>query len=382
MSVLQKVRGGGAKRLLALDGGGIRGLITIEILAAIEKAVGVPLADYFDYVAGTSTGAILASCISLGMSVDEIRRFYVEAGAIMFEGASLFRRHLHRYTDERLSSTLRQLFAAPDGKGDLLLGSPELKTLLLLVLRNATTDSPWPLSNNPAATFNQRPLDDCNLDLPLWKLVRASTAAPTYFPPEKIRLGARDFLFVDGGITPYNNPAFLLFLFATFEPYRLCWPAGPENLLVVSVGTGSAGEPKVNLAADQMNILYSAVSVPAALMNATTVEQDLLCRIFGRCLHGAEIDSELGDLRCAPGEPPSRLPKLFTYLRYTADLSRAGLDRLGLPALEPSHVQRLDAIDRMDDLRRVGIAAGRAVRPDHFQAFAPLPVERGPGITE
>ena len=84
--------------------------------------------------------------------------------------------------------------------------------------RNATTDSPWPLSNNPFAKYNQLERDDCNLKFPLWQLVRASTAAPVFFPPEKIKAGKREFVFVDGGVTTYNNPAFIAFLMATVEP--------------------------------------------------------------------------------------------------------------------------------------------------------------------
>ena len=70
---------------------------------------------------------------------------------------------------------------------DTTLGSDKLKTVLMMVMRNATTDSPWPVSNNPFAKYNQRvrddgsSRDDCNLDIPLWQLVRASTAAPVYF---------------------------------------------------------------------------------------------------------------------------------------------------------------------------------------------------------
>ena len=73
-------------------------------------------------------------------------------------------------------------------------------------------DSPWPLSNNPYAKLQSQPKPraDDNLKLPLWQLVRASTAAPTYFPPEVIVLkGAsqeqdKEFDFVDSGVTMYN----------------------------------------------------------------------------------------------------------------------------------------------------------------------------------
>src|SRR5579872_1425235 len=80
----------------------------------------------------------------------------------------------------------------------------------------------------------------CNLRIPLWQLVCASTAAPTYFPPEVVRIGEEEFLFVDGGVTMFNNPAFQLFLMATVEPYNLKWPSGAERMLLVSIGTGTA----------------------------------------------------------------------------------------------------------------------------------------------
>src|SRR5437764_448572 len=89
----------GPRKLLACDGGGIRGIISVEILARIEKELrtasgkpGLVLADYFDYVAGTSTGAIIATLVALGLSMDDIRTFYLESGAQMFEPAGLWAR--------------------------------------------------------------------------------------------------------------------------------------------------------------------------------------------------------------------------------------------------------------------------------------------------
>ena len=81
------------KRLLALDGGGIRGALTIEVLAGIEELLRAELgagddfvlADYFDYVGGTSTGAIIAACIAWGMPVATVRAFYRENAEEMFE---------------------------------------------------------------------------------------------------------------------------------------------------------------------------------------------------------------------------------------------------------------------------------------------------------
>ena len=79
-------------KILTLDGGGIRGAMTVEILAKIESIVAPDesqsLADYFDYISGTSTGAILAVGLSLGWRVDKLREFYEKHGHAMFDRAS------------------------------------------------------------------------------------------------------------------------------------------------------------------------------------------------------------------------------------------------------------------------------------------------------
>ena len=373
------------KRLLALDGGGIRGLITIEMLAQLETVLrdataagpDFRLSQYFDYVAGTSTGAIIATCVSLGMSVDEIRAFYIANGAAMFARANVLNRFRYKYEDDQLAAKLRDVFdrylpaeERARGDGHITLGSAALRTLLLVVMRNATTDSPWPISNNPDAKYNTSDRDDSNLRIPLWQLVRASTAAPTYFPPEEVRIGTRSFLFVDGGVTTYNNPAFLVFLMGTVGAYRLGWETGADRMLLVSLGTGTSPHANTNLAAGEMNLLYNAGTIPSALMYAALNEQDMLCRAFGRCRAGASLDSELDTMALAPdAEQRDRLPRLFTYMRYNVELSRDGLAALGLDDVMPEHVQQMDSIEYMDDLRRVGREAGKQIVADHFAGF-------------
>lgn len=369
------------KRLLALDGGGIRGLITVEVLAALEHTLRTELgrgpefrlADYFDYVAGTSTGAIIAACVSLGMSVDQIRAFYLQNGEAMFDKASLLKRFRYKFEDDALAEKLEKVFDGfmPEGeraagKKHLTLGSSALRTLLLLVMRNATTDSPWPVSSNPDAKYNQLKRDDCNLEIPLWQLVRASTAAPTYFPPEEVKVGRQSFLFVDGGVTMYNNPAFMLFLMATVSAYNLCWPAGAERMLLLSIGTGSNPNANASLSAGDMNLLYNASTIPSALMFAALNEQDLLCRVFGSCRHGGELDREIGALM-SPTEPV--LPKLFSYARYNAELTLEGLAALGLTGIRPEDVQQMDSLEHMASLRRIGEALGTKVTPAHLAGF-------------
>lgn len=369
MSYRDRVSSPGPKKLLALDGGGIRGVITLELLVRLESMLAkhldagddFVLGDYFDYIGGTSTGAVIAAGLAKGLRVGEILDLYVSRCEDMFDHASLRRRYQYRYDSQGLGEMLQGVLGR-----DTTLGGEELKTLLLIVVRNATTDSPWPLTNNPDALFNDPSRAYNNLAIPLWQLVRASTAAPTYFPPEVVTLGERDFVFVDGALTTYNNPAFQLFLMATLDAYRLCWPATESDLLLVSVGTGTCPKADDHLRPGAMNLLFNANSVPAALMHAALNEQDLLCRVFGRCRHGAPIDMEVGDLMAGKGLAENRF---FSYVRYNAELSQRGLDDLGLQDIIPEEVQRLDSVENVSELRRVGQAASRDVAMEHFAGF-------------
>lgn len=374
MSYLERLKPDAPKRLLALDGGGIRGVLTIEILAQIEKLLqeahsdeSLRLGDYFDYIAGTSTGAILATGLARGMRVSEIRDIYQNHGKQMFQRASLWRRVWYKYYSRDLQKLMQETF----GK-DTTFGDPGLRCLLMVMLRNASTDSPWPISNNPNAIYNDPNRPDCNLNIPLWQLVRGSTAAPTFFPPEPIRVATRgverEFVFVDGGVTMSNNPSLQLFLMATLKPYKLEWPTGEDKMLIVSLGTGSAPQADERLRPFAMNVIYNATSLPGALMGGALNQQDLTCRVLGNCRHGAQLDREIGDLL---GDKQSLhgVPPLFSYVRYNATLTRKGLDDLGLRDIDPVRVQKLDAVENIADLQRVGRAAAREVSPSHFQGF-------------
>jgi hypothetical protein len=376
------------RRLLALDGGGIRGVLTLSILEAIEAQVGRRLSEYFDYIAGTSTGAIIAAGLARGMSVDELSTFYRRNGPGMFQRSRFLERLNSLYRGGALQQQLQEVFGATT-----TLGSADLKTLLLVVTRNVTTDSPWPISSNPAARYNDPCLADCNLRIPLWQLVRASTAAPIYFPPEVIQLARDDasksFVFADGGITPYNNPAFVLFRFATQPAYRLDWPTGERNLLLVSVGTGAAASGGATADAPESNMVSTGLTVPGALMYGSLIDQDINCRTVGRCTFGDVIDSEMLDLipREGPDEgevaerlarprvPLSRdLGRAFLYARYNVDLSPAALAALGCGDVDAAALAKLDKADpgHIDVLAQVGDRAARQVNVrEHFGPFVP-----------
>ncbi|MEH2558710.1 hypothetical protein V1286_006239 [Bradyrhizobium algeriense] len=372
------------RRLLALDGGGIRGVMSLEILRKIEqdlatatgKGASFRLGDFFDYIGGTSTGAIIAAGLAMGKSVQELIDFYIEAGPLMFEKTSLIGRLRSFYQADPLREKLNDVF------GERTLGAKDLRSLLLVVTRNATTDSPWPVSSNPLARYNDRDRPDSNLQIPLWQLVRASTAAPVYFPPEIVEWDkddpAKTFFFVDGGVTPYNNPAFLLFRMATLPQYRLNWPTGEDRMMLISVGTGAAAAVSRDLNARGQLIPANVAHLPGVLMGGAAIDQDINCRAIGRCVFGEPIDREIGDMIPRQGDPLEGVlvpleedcGRQFLYARYNPDVSRGGLDALGLKKIDPDHVRALDQIKYIGEMQSVGREyAAKFVDMTPFQRF-------------
>ena len=365
------------KRLLAIDGGGVRGIMAIKVLARIERILrehsGNPnlvLADYFDYIGGTSTGGIVAAALAIGLSTAEIEQFYrFHAPQLFSVNRNPIKKLLYaRYDAAPLEKILKEVFGV-----ETTLGSPRLKTLLLLVMLNAGTTSPWPISSNPSAKYNDPMLGgESNLNLPLWQLVRASTAAPYFFEPEQINVGQNKFLFYDGALTSLNNPAFKLFQMATLPGYRLQWPTGADQLLLVSVGTGLIPKEIPHLGLFDKQLGTTMINAMQSLMCAGMVEADLQCRTVGRVIAGQSIDGEVGDL---VGERPAGGNPLFTYLRYNATLTTQGLASFGCAGLMAKTTFRLDDLAAIEPCATVGDAiAEQCVKAEHFLSFPPLAI--------
>jgi predicted acylesterase/phospholipase RssA len=345
--------------------------MSLAILARIEgilrqatpRRPDLVLADYFDFIGGTSTGAIIAAGLALGKPVAELEDMYDRLGAKMFRGRLLPLRFWSKFSAEPLTEQLKTTLGENTTFGD-----DALRTLLLVVLKNASTDSPWPLSNATGAYYNNVAREHCNLRMPLWQLVRASTAAPTFFPAEIIRVGSsRSFEFVDGGVTTYNNPAFALFLAATLPEYGLRWPTGETHLLLVSVGTG--GEPRtLGRLRRQRSMLFNARTLPPGMMQAMAIQQDMLCRVFGRTLQGPLLDRELKDMI---GEQRGLPGKLFTYVRYSTNLAHDALAELGIRDIDARRVAKLDSYRHVAELRRIGEAIADTIDPAPLMSFRP-----------
>jgi patatin-like phospholipase/acyl hydrolase len=357
----------GRTRLLSFDGGGIRGLFALQYAKRMEALLrektgkaDLVLSDHFQYIGGTSTGAIIAAFLSWGLSVEEIEGLYRKNALAMFTKSGFTKRFTsHKFVAQGLTDFLRNFFVEDNGQ-PATFGTAKLKTLLLVVARNATTGSPWPLSNNPLAKYNDPESPGSNLHIPLWQLVRASTAAPTFFPPEVVKLkGERgeelEFAFEDGGVTPFNNPAYLMKIMATLPEYNLGWKSGAERMSLVSIGTGGIKTGRVKHALD---VLSQAKNLPSALIGSFQQYQDLLCRVHGECRYGPAIDGEVGSLMRPSGKSE------YLYARYDKNFTEQDLK-------EAEKVTRagftLDNLELMDFLQECGAAhAAEVVKLEHF----------------
>jgi patatin-like phospholipase/acyl hydrolase len=201
-------------KALAIDGGGIRGLIPALVIAEIERRTGRPLATMVDVIAGTSTGGIIACGLAKPqpLSGNEIAAIYEQDGPKIFDRSALkVITSADGYLDERYSS---------DGLVESLqthLGTTRLTDATTLVLITA-----YDLQAREAVLLRSDRDDVSMVDA-----AHATSAAPTYFEP--VPIGARTF--VDGGVFAVN-PA----VFAYVEAQ-----AAPDLLL--SLGTGSHTRP-------------------------------------------------------------------------------------------------------------------------------------------
>jgi uncharacterized protein len=371
---------GRPKRILALDGGGLRGILSIGILEKVEDLLrerhgGRPdfrLCHYFDLIAGTSTGAIIAAALAQGRSVAEVRAKYLALGQRVFTKSRLREGLLRaRYNKRGLNAELKELFGA-----DTTLGSARLLTGLLIVTKRLDTGSVWPLGNNPRSKFFAADAGGStrNADYLLWQVVRASTAAPSFFEPEFITIsggkGRRPVVgnFVDGGVSPYNDPSFLAFMYATLEGYRVGWPTGGDNVLLVSIGTGGK-DPAGTLSHLAVG---HAVRALASIRQDCAAQQKVLLQWLSDSPTAGEIDLEVGDLRgdSIPGGP------LLSYLRYDLDLRAESVLALDdtVDAERIESLERMDVPDNMDVLHRLGVLVGqRDVDPRDFRSVFDLP---------
>lgn len=324
MNLLDRLTSNSPKRILALDGGGVRGALTLGFLEKIEQILRCryqnpqfKLCDYFDLIGGTSTGAIIASGLAIGMEVAEIKKTYLELGGKVF-GKRNWRVLQAIFDPIPLQEELAKVF------GNITLADESIKTGLCIFAKRADTGSLWSIHNHPDGKYQR------NSQILLRDVVRASTAAPTYFIPEKLDIGFGEVgAFVDGAVSMANNPALQLFLVATLKGFPFRWQTGEHRLLLVSVGTGVwHRHNSVNKVLQGMMWDW-ATQVPLMLMEDASWQSQLLLQYLSRTPTLWEIDREVGDL----SEDLLTQQPALSYLRYDVWLEANALNALGLANL-------------------------------------------------
>lgn len=373
--------GAGPKRILALDGGGVRGIISLAFLERLEALLrerfgpSLVLSDYFDLIGGTSAGAIIATGLALGMPVARLIEIYRD---LVADG---FRRTLwsaYWAPKFRVGPLLAQIRAQI---GDTTLGSPAVRTGLAIVAKRIDTGSVWVFHNHPRGPYFD-PADRereavPNKDLLLSSLLRASTAAPTFFSPQQIEV-ARGVTgtFVDGGVSPHNNPALLLFLLATLRGYGFMWPTGADRLMLMSVGTGYQPlSPERLPPVSAPAAMLAVVALRSVIEDCSWLGQTLL-QYLGATPTAWPMDGEIGDLS---QDQLTSQPSLH-YLRYDLELSAEWIERsMGLrfssdEIAELAHIDRPALVPRLHELAR--IAAIRQVVVEHLPNAFDIPADQ------
>jgi hypothetical protein len=376
------------RRVLAIDGGGMRGALAVGIIAQLEQTLrdkfGDPhlvLSDYFDLIGGTSTGAIIAAGLALGQDAAYLRALYHRLGPIVFAPPAIPRipilqsKFNPRLLGEVIISEL----------GHKTLETAEWRTGFAAVAKRVDTGSSWILTNCPHSKYWNGVADDPdvvpNKDYELSMIVQASAAAPFYFdmitmPVFKDKRG----VFFDGAMTPFNNPVLQLAMTALVPAYGLKWTAGADKMLVVSVGTGQARPEKPEWV-DQPVLLpaWKAIHALTALAYDTGQLGISIMQWLGASPQRWRINGEVLGLE---DSTPAGMNPLWTFVRYDAPLTHAWLkDNLG-EDMPPEHIAQLAKMDdhtMVPELFRVGRkAATGLIKPTHFDGFAPRPKDGSP----
>ena len=363
----------GAKRILALDGGGVRGALSIAFLERLEKVLTeiegrpVRLCEWFDLIGGTSTGAIIAAGLASGYSANQMHEFYCELAPKVFK-KPIFRilGWRARFDSRHIQFELNRFFSG------CTLDSEDLQTGLCIILKRMDTGSCWIVMNNPRSAFWETPTDNSfvgNRHLLLPNIIRASTAAPFYFDPQTVEIieGIEPGLFLDGGFTPHNNPSLALFLVAVLPPYGLNWKTGSEHLSILSIGTGSY---RPTLTAREARKSPAIVLAMKALAAQIFDNQELTLTLMswlGQASLKWPINSELGDL----GKITPPFGNLFRYNRFDVKLEQRWLaQNLGanLSSAEVMALHKMDNPSNIALLYEYGrLAAETQITHDLFQ---------------
>lgn len=261
-------------RILSLDGGGIRGLMTAIWLTRLEQKLGVPLRERFDLIAGTSTGAIIACALANGIPASAVVDLYRKRGREIFPAAPsrLWNRvervlsdgvSAPKYTDAGLENVLKTTFRES-------VVSDVQKTTLLVTAYDVFKRKPEIFKSNK----------DSHKQLKLWEVAKASSSAPSYFPAHILDYEGAKHPLVDGGVVA-NNPTAC----AIAEGIVLAQKSGVklEDFVVASFGTGENTRPIDIDAARKWGALEWAFPIIDVLMDgAADATHYIACQLIAK----------------------------------------------------------------------------------------------------
>jgi hypothetical protein len=302
------------------------------------------------------------------MSVADLKKLYTDLGKGVFVSPPVeIWRTGGVWAPKFPSKPLQEALDAKLG-ADKTLGDDRLCTGLMIMTKRLDTGSPWPLNNHPDTPFKQ------DLLLRLTQVVRASTAAPTYFEPQQMDISSRDGRvvkgsFVDGGVSPFNDPALQLLMLAALDGHGFRWETGRDKLLIISVGTGaykktftSDGLAKMPAAGQGLRALQSLMD-DCARMNRCTLQWLTDCLTpwtIDRAVKAMEHDSRSG-------------PQLATYARYDVVFEPDWMKKIGIDftADQLAKIAEMDNPVNMEPLATIGQKAATTKtaqpEPDHFR---------------
>jgi hypothetical protein len=345
----------GPKRILALDGSGIRSVVTIAFLERIEtllsKRLGdaMRLSDEFDLIGGASTGALLATMLALGRRADELRNVFFELIPRLAAGSS------------------RALVETMVRERDL--DNRDLVTGLAIAMKRMDVARPWIVANNLRAPYWSSAagsIGDKNLKLS--SLLHASMAKLGSLELEQVQIredGPVE-MFVDAAFSPYKNPSLALFQMATRGSYGIEWPWGPDQLLILSIGSGSY-RPRVNYRdlgfARASQLAEHSVRSLAADAETLTIGQ---MQWLGESPQAWTINSEVGTL--AGDGPPGG--KRFRFVHYNLRLETQWMREVLGITVSAQDIERFlggkDLSAARDLYSLAQVAAEKQVRIEHF----------------
>ena len=364
--LLERFTAPGPKRMLALDGGGIRGLVALEYLRRIESLLreqhGNPnlrLCDYFDLIGGTSTGSLIACGLALGWTVDDLIKRYEELGRAIFK-RRVWKSWESFYHSKGIEAILRETLS------DKTLGDHSLNTGLCIFCRRLDTGSVWKFVNHPNAKFFAD-----NSGIRLADLVRASTAAPTVFKPHSFAVSntltelVERGTFIDGSVGTTHDPSLHLLWVATLKGFPFQWDVGARNLSLTSVGTGHWAVDEEFVAKPWHSLLGWASNVPRLLISEASTYTQTVMQWISESPTAHDIDREMGDLQ---NDTPSQKP-LLHYVRYSPLLNRKGFAEIN-QSTDDATLRKLRSLvdaSNVEPLRKYGQHfAEQHVSPQHF----------------